>query len=99
MQSNIFTAAEHPQVSSHTIVHVHMARGAASANHSERGLHGPSKVQNRQDYGNSRGPEATGRQYHCMYRPARTSSILPQLMIDEVTLDVGLDFKFFVVGA
>ena len=99
MQRNIFTAAEHPQGSSHSIVHVHMARGAASANHSERGLHGPSKVQNRQDYGNSRGPEATGRQYHCMYRPARTSSILPQLMIDEVTLDVGLDSKFFVVGA
>jgi hypothetical protein len=31
-----------------------------------------------------------------MYRPTRTSSILPQLMIDEVTLGTGLDCKFFV---
>jgi hypothetical protein len=32
MQRNIFTAAEHPQGSSHSIVLVHMARGAASPN-------------------------------------------------------------------
>jgi hypothetical protein len=41
----------------------------------------------------------TRRQYVCTYHPARTTAPLPQLMIDEVTLGVGLNCKFFVIGA
>ena len=99
MQSDIFTAAEHPQVSSHSILHI--ARVAAISNHSGarfvQSIVGPASVCAAKIPAHRRGPEVTRRQYHCMYRPARTSSILQQLMIDEV--GVGLDFKFFVVGA
>ena len=101
MQSNIFAAAEHPQVSSYSIFQI--ARSTASPNRlGARFLQfvvGPESVCVAKNTAHRRGPEVTRRQYHCMYRPTRTPSMLPQLMTDEFTLGIGLDCKFFVVGA
>lgn len=101
MQSNIFTAAEHPQVSSHSIVQI--ARSTASPNRFGprfvQSVVGPESVCVAKNTAHRRGPEVTRMQYHCTYRPTRAASTLPQLTIDEVTLGICVDCKFFVVGA